>query len=359
MDLTIADLRITDEVDLDSVDAAIAGPDYSLCLVGTLLTRHPYNFPALASRMANLWYPDRGVAIEQLENQLILCRFRHIVDLCRVLQEIPWHFDMSLLVLKDIQPGQSPHEVSLRTTDFWIQLSVVPPRFYSEAVGKSVGNTIGEFIAYDEENTYSAEHPVMRIRVRLDIMEPLKIERQLRKTGYATATCPLTYEKVPNFCYICGRLGHTDHLCEVIFQVPEGEIFRVWNESPQAPARCRRRSIPTSPYLLQSVTLAHQPQHSSPALAKNIQELQAILGASPLTAGTQVAFGQEARNNASASVIIPESSKRRRAEENRSTDTMEMDKDGMIVSPTKKQHFGNQMIALGNEQAGRHKPVYL
>ncbi|CAN1222320.1 hypothetical protein LINGRAPRIM_LOCUS543 [Linum grandiflorum] len=75
MELAVANLRLTDDVDLDDIDVTAPGPDYSLCLVGTLLTRHPYNFAAFASRMADLWIPRCGVVIKQLDNKLVLCQF--------------------------------------------------------------------------------------------------------------------------------------------------------------------------------------------------------------------------------------------------------------------------------------------
>ncbi|CAN1238447.1 hypothetical protein LINGRAPRIM_LOCUS2107 [Linum grandiflorum] len=197
--------------------------------------------------MADLWTPGCGVNIKQLADKLILCQFRHEVDLRRVLAEGPWHFDMNLLILEEIKPCQTPQDVSLLTADFWIQLSHVPEHFYSAAVGKSVGNTLGQYISYDEENVYSEPDAMMRIRVCVDVMEPLKIESKLRKTGYATATCPLAYEKLPNFCCIWGRLGHTDRICDVLFQVPITEIVRVWSDAIRAPTR-RRRRLQTSPY---------------------------------------------------------------------------------------------------------------
>ncbi|CAN0904822.1 hypothetical protein LINGRAHAP2_LOCUS23317 [Linum grandiflorum] len=174
MDLTVANLSITDDVDLDAVEVTAAGPDYSLGLVGTLFTRRPYNFAAFATCMADLWTPGCGVNIKQLADRLILCQFRHEVDLRHVLAEGPWHFDMNLLILQEIKPGQTPQDVSLHTADFWIQPSHVPEHFYSVAVGKSVGNTLGQYIAYDEENVYSETDVMMRIRVRVDVMEPLK-----------------------------------------------------------------------------------------------------------------------------------------------------------------------------------------
>ncbi|CAN0843661.1 hypothetical protein LINGRAHAP2_LOCUS3977 [Linum grandiflorum] len=68
--------------------------------------------------MVDLWQPGYGVNIKQIDNKLIISCSRHIIDLRRVLFEGPWHFNMHLLILQEIQPGQTPQEVSLRTTNF-------------------------------------------------------------------------------------------------------------------------------------------------------------------------------------------------------------------------------------------------
>ncbi|CAN1818576.1 hypothetical protein LINPERHAP1_LOCUS28428 [Linum perenne] len=81
----------------------------------------------------------------------------------------------------------------------------------------------------------------MRIRVRLDDRKPLKREKKVRAEGGESVTCVFKYEKLPNFCYICGRLGHIDRYCEVMYQVPEEQIVRMWDEDLRAPPKKTRQ----------------------------------------------------------------------------------------------------------------------
>ncbi|CAN1753319.1 hypothetical protein LINPERHAP1_LOCUS5120 [Linum perenne] len=60
----------------------------------------------------------------------------------------------------------------------------------------------------------------MRLRVTLDIRQPLKREKRVRRNQGASVVCKFRYEKLPNFCYICGKLGHIDMYCEVLYRVP-------------------------------------------------------------------------------------------------------------------------------------------
>lgn len=44
----------------------------------------------------------------------------------------------------------------------------------SEAVGRNIGKTIGEFLEYDDGNSSNFLLTYMRIRVLIDICKPLK-----------------------------------------------------------------------------------------------------------------------------------------------------------------------------------------
>lgn len=136
----------------------------------------------------------------------------------------PWTFDNHLLLLHEMRPGEEPMEVPLHSADFWIQVHDLPSGFFSEVVGKTLGNLIGSFLLYDERNVFSLNRPFMRIRVRIDVRLPLKKGKKVKKPGSDWSVCCFRYEKLPTFCFICGLIGHIDRQCEVRFRVPENEI---------------------------------------------------------------------------------------------------------------------------------------
>ncbi|CAN1786969.1 Uncharacterized protein At4g02000 [Linum perenne] len=187
--------------------------------------------------MAGVWRPGRKMEIEDIGNKLILFRFNHSIDLRRVVDSGPWTFDQSLLILRELKEGETPESVELCYADFWIQVRDLPAGLYSMTVGRALGDYIGKFLEYDPNSLYGGPDSYMRIRVRVDVRQSLKREKRVRKAGGETTVCKFQYERLPDFCYICGKMGHTDRFCEVLFRVPENQIVRLWDKTLRAPTR--------------------------------------------------------------------------------------------------------------------------
>lgn len=55
----------------------------------------------------------------------------------------------------------------------------------------------------------------LRVRIVLDITRPLPRCRKLWAERKLVGWVGLKYEQLPNFCYLCGIVGHGDRDCEV------------------------------------------------------------------------------------------------------------------------------------------------
>ena len=45
------------------------------------------------------------------------------------------------------------------------------------------------------------------------------------------------YEKLPNYCFICGVMGHVNRTCDIRFEHPDGEVLRLWDVKLRTPPR--------------------------------------------------------------------------------------------------------------------------
>ena len=55
----------------------------------------------------------------------------------------------------------------------------------------------------------------------LDVLQPLKCSKKIRKPGGEVTEVTFKYEKLSTFCYICVLLGYNDDHCDKIFEMAD------------------------------------------------------------------------------------------------------------------------------------------
>ncbi|CAN0838154.1 hypothetical protein LINGRAHAP2_LOCUS2007 [Linum grandiflorum] len=200
-----------------------------------MLTTHPYNFNALCHRMASLWQPCMGMAVEELGNRLLLFHFYHNLYLRWVLDNGTWLFDRHLLVLRELSTGMDPTTTPMHLADFWLQIHKLAPNFFTETVIRGLGNFVAKFVCYDvERNVYRSSSSYLRVQVTLDTTKPLPRGKKIGHPGQPSFMCEFKNEKLPLFCFICDRMGHIDRLCSIQFQNEGIKPPRLWSDAIRA-----------------------------------------------------------------------------------------------------------------------------
>ncbi|KAL8512896.1 hypothetical protein ACS0TY_019156 [Phlomoides rotata] len=202
--------------------------DNQLCLVGRFLSEQPINFNLLKNRIASVWRPTKGVNIKNIGEGRLLFQFYHSADLQRVLDGSPWSFGSHPMVLCQLRFGEIPHQVSLNKLCFWVQIHDLPVGTFSEGVGRILGNYIGRFVTYDDTNRGAIWRTYMRIRVEIDVGEPLKTGKKIRICASDATWVKFKYERLYLFCFVCGRLGHTEAYYEPELLANWGHLPRRW-----------------------------------------------------------------------------------------------------------------------------------
>ncbi|KAA3459399.1 nucleolin-like [Gossypium australe] len=199
VDTNLANLNIMDEEEHPMMivgEDTVATQFYDMCLVGKVLTNSVVNFLFLKNTLADLWHPLRGVTITEMEDKRILFRFYCKIDLKRVMDGLPW--------------GEDPKSVPL-----WDTVHNLPIGFTSEETARQIGDFIGNFMEYDASLVTRGNNSFMRIRVLIDISLPLKRRKRIGIGQNRFMYVNFQYERLPLFCFICGRLGHGESYCEV------------------------------------------------------------------------------------------------------------------------------------------------
>lgn len=78
-----------------------------------------------------------------------------------------------------------------------------------------MGNKIGKVLEVAEPGDDGADNEFLRVRVPIDISKPLPRCRKLWADGKQVRWVGFKFERLPNFCYWCGRVTHGERECEV------------------------------------------------------------------------------------------------------------------------------------------------
>lgn len=159
----------------------IAEAKKTFVLVGKFLTDKNINFSAMQNVITSLWKPKEGMEIHDLGGFRYSFVFYHKMDLQKVVEEGPWSFEQSMLVMKQLKNNEDPHLVQLQEADIWVQVYDLPHGFASENILKSVGASIGQYIKSDPTNFDGTWKQFLRVRVIVNIGKPLKRRMKIKR----------------------------------------------------------------------------------------------------------------------------------------------------------------------------------
>ena len=119
------------------------------------------------------------------------------------------------MILKRFSPDQSVAEVDFSTTEFWIQVHSLPLDRHSMENLLKIGSIAGRAL---ETNFIGSSGGVWRryiqVRVEVDVNCPLAPGFPLERDHLPELWIPFKYEKLGNFCFGCGILGHEQRDCQ-------------------------------------------------------------------------------------------------------------------------------------------------
>lgn len=107
------------------------------------------------------------------------------------------------------------HSLIFDENNIWLQFHNIPIECIHVDMLQKLGRMIGTIVELDRGEGDSFLGQYVRIRVRLNITRPLKKFIRIKTVGNEEdLIILLVYEKLPDFCYVCGRIGHTFRDCD-------------------------------------------------------------------------------------------------------------------------------------------------
>ncbi|KAL9437045.1 hypothetical protein AB3S75_022980 [Citrus x aurantiifolia] len=199
------------------------------CLVGKVLLSKSVNKEGLKSALQQTWRTLKEVKIESLGSNIFMFKFAAEADKRRVIMGGPWHFDRALIVLTKPRGIGEISKQSFDYVSFWVQIRNVPIACMEKGFLHELGGKIGEVEEVEANENGDCIGELARIRITINITQPLKKVLFLKQEGEPDIPMPVVYERLPDFCFCCGIIGHQYKECSKYQGQPKEDFpFEMW-----------------------------------------------------------------------------------------------------------------------------------
>ena len=184
-------------------------------IIATLfLTPRFLNMEAMARTFKQLWRSTNGFKIRNHQDHRVLFVFDNLNDIDRILQSQPWSFDKHLVMVQRYNTDVPVQDLSFTKALFWVQVHEIPVRYMTKKIVENLCETVGEVQklvdAVDDEGGH-----FIRVRVSVDVTLPLCRGQLITMENGTKHWIRFKYERLPNLCFWCGRLTHSDKNCDL------------------------------------------------------------------------------------------------------------------------------------------------
>lgn len=183
-------------------------------IITRVLSEKPINMNAFKNTILKAWNPKKKVSTNLLQGNLMAWIFEDENDLSKILN-LSWTFRDLQIIIAHWPPDKSLAEINLNKIILWIQAFGIPVCYTTLNTAKFIGNTVGTFIKADLNAATQKWKKSLRIQVEIDILKPLHNSVILSCNGRSRIRIEIRYERLSDFCYKCGLLGHKISTCKM------------------------------------------------------------------------------------------------------------------------------------------------
>lgn len=184
--------------------------------VGKVCSMRPFNRVALERTMKRAWGLHKEARFREMGANTFVVHFGSEGDWKHVMNSGPWQYDFNVLIMKDYEGDKRPSEMVFDKIDVWVRVTDLPPDRRTETFGNALGNWLGKIVRVDADKDGMARGEQLRVRATISVFEPLVRGFYLKtsRDDKLGTWFDFHYEKVPHFCFECGRLVHVNGQCD-------------------------------------------------------------------------------------------------------------------------------------------------
>ncbi|KAJ1431055.1 Zinc finger, CCHC-type [Sesbania bispinosa] len=192
----------------------VEGIDHcSKSLIGQIFTQKPIHLNSMQNALGGIWCNPLGFRMEEVFPKTFQFFFDSEEDTDRILKSSPWLFRNSWLILKRWSRGHPIDKVDFSKVEVKIQLWGLPPHCRTSKMGRKNGSCMGKVVEFE---VFEGRDKVtfVKLLVEIDIHKPLLSGIPVGSNKDGISWVDFKYERLPQFCYKCGLVGHDEDSCK-------------------------------------------------------------------------------------------------------------------------------------------------
>ncbi|KAM0930961.1 hypothetical protein ACQ4PT_000661 [Festuca glaucescens] len=172
--------------------------------VGKVHTDTEFSHFWFFKNMRKAWDLAKDVKIKVFEDNLFMFQFACLGNWEKVMDGGPWVFRGKSVLMAPYDGFTKPSSIDLNTLLIWIQIHDLPVG-YKDLI-KTLAGKVGQFVSAETpSDDYTGNY--YRARVRIDVRKQLKAVVSIIRNSQRQLFL-VKYERLPDWCAVCGMLGH-------------------------------------------------------------------------------------------------------------------------------------------------------
>lgn len=144
---------------------------------------------------------------------------------------MPWFFDNQLLMLIEASEEKQVSEIKFTHTPCWFRVYDLPFAKRNAQFARYIGDNMGGFIMFDDSDPLGLDN-FLRIKASINVGKPLRRGIKVATSNDGFKWVDIKYERIGDFCYFCGMLGHIDKDCTALESYDNDKKDMVYKYGP-------------------------------------------------------------------------------------------------------------------------------